>query len=532
MKRVKAAPKTDVWILKSDNMFSDLNPQGLPTAILEIAILLAGAFLIGFLFAWLFHRARAASKRDKDLSSTLKSSKQEKSLKAAQAQWEQKINHLELEKQTLADQLKQWELKKATWESEKASFLRANASFPVQYPFPDPFPPDFPYKYSTDEDIRAWEEERRKFEDHMQSQNQQHQDRLNQMNNPHDFWSWMQDTPASDDNPGISLRELYDRAQQQDLDELRKKYPDLDLTPQLQAKDGEIRSLQSEISAIKGQVSVIEGEKQSLMLQLEQKTAEWKALVEDKQGWEASVSNVKGDEAPNPTKEAALAAELAEVLSQKQTLEQALAEKTAEWKALLESQKEGTPNNLQANQAGNNGEMEKWRKQAEEKEKEAQQLRERMRELQDKAASSGLGGEAVVQLREKLKLAEEESADLKTKVQSLENQLSEPPKTEPDTLNTRIIHKLTQERDQLRKELDLLRAAPTLDSADDLTQIPGITPELQTKLYAQGIRTYAALAEISELDRIRLDRELNLALGTIKAQKWIKKARELDKGNY
>lgn len=117
MKRVKAAPKTDVWILKSDNMFSDLNPQGLPTAILEIAILLAGAFLIGFLFAWLFHRARAASKRDKDLSSTLKSSKQEKSLKAAQAQWEQKINHLELEKQTLADQLKQWELKKATWAS-------------------------------------------------------------------------------------------------------------------------------------------------------------------------------------------------------------------------------------------------------------------------------------------------------------------------------------------------------------------------------------------------------------------------------
>jgi predicted flap endonuclease-1-like 5' DNA nuclease len=171
-----------------------------------------------------------------------------------------------------------------------------------------------------------------------------------------------------------------------------------------------------------------------------------------------------------------------------------------------------------------------WQAEAEAKDREVQQLKERMRELQEKAASSSQGGEAVVQLREKLKLAEEASVELKQKLATLETQLAEPA-PEPDTLNTRLIHKLTQERDQLRKEIESLRAAPPLSSADDLTLIQGITPELQTKLFAQGIRTFSALADLSELDRIRLDREFNLPPGTIKAQKWIKQAREFLKNH-
>lgn len=347
-------------------MFEDLNPQGLSTAILEIAILLAGAFLIGFIFSWLFFRARAAKR------------------KPVQAETDDPKAVAKAEK----------------WRKTELA-LQA--------------------------DIAGLKSEKARLEE--------------------------------------SLQTLTTEATEREKTAISQA---------IEATSKDLASIQAELQALQ---------------QSKADAADQIRLAQEKHSYlEAEIARQKD-----------LISQLKSQLAQAQPTEAPSAD------------------------------VNHWQLQVQAKEQEVDQLRERMRELQDKAANSALGSEAVVQLREKLKLAEEASAELQSKLVSMENRLSEPA-PEPDSLNTRLIHKLTQERDQLRKEIDALRTAPPMTAADDLTLIPGITPELQTKLFAQGIRTYAALADLSELDRIRLDRELHLPPGTIKAQKWIKKARELMKG--
>lgn len=429
-------------------MFSDLNPQGSTTAMIEIAIMLTGAFLIGLIFAWLFHRARASAKKEKtDESAT----------------------------------------------GIKGQFIKAK---------------------------KLWEGEKLGLQQKIQHLEQQVQAKIQP-----------QVAPVQEANPALKseLEAAKKRAAElewdlttlkQELQKLKTNHSETE-TAHNQAKD-RASALQTEIDTLKADLLALKNT----------------ASLAPSPEMEKQIANLQSDLKHEKSRAENLMQSLEAEKNAKQQLQQDLSMAGIELervkKALEAAQeslsKQPAKSPEEAPKATEiPAEVAEWRKQAEEKAQEAEQLRLRMRELQDKAASSGLGNEAVAQLREKLKAAEGESESLKEKLKALEAKVeqTQTPPVQEESLNKRIIHKLTTERDQLRKELEELRAAPSLVAADDLTKIPGITHEIQQKLYAQGIRTYAALSQLSELDRIRLDRELGLGVGTFKEMKWVKKAKEL-----
>ncbi|HEX2898863.1 MAG TPA: hypothetical protein VHS96_03990 [Bacteroidia bacterium] len=109
-------------------MFSNLNPLGRPTAILEIAIMLLGAALIGFLIAWIGRKPKQAAavadpKQDKTLASKVEAriSQLEKALETAKAE----KADLEKQAQSLAEKARENEarLKKELEAAQSAASI-------------------------------------------------------------------------------------------------------------------------------------------------------------------------------------------------------------------------------------------------------------------------------------------------------------------------------------------------------------------------------------------------------------------------
>ena len=67
---------------------------------------------------------------------------------------------------------------------------------------------------------------------------------------------------------------------------------------------------------------------------------------------------------------------------------------------------------------------------------------------------------------------------------------------------------------------------PIDDVEDDLTAIRGIGPKMMEKLYAQGIKNFARLAQINKKFAEELDETLN-AQGRLLRDDWVGQARKL-----
>ena len=126
-----------------------------------------------------------------------------------------------------------------------------------------------------------------------------------------------------------------------------------------------------------------------------------------------------------------------------------------------------------------------------------------------------------------------------------------PTRSEIDTMqhrqqeNRREARLLRHEITKLREQVERLSAHPPAaasprarakapaqsrlsidDVEDDLTAIRGIGPKMMEKLYAQGIKNFARLAEINKKFAEELDETLN-AQGRLLRDDWVGQARKL-----
>lgn len=502
-------------------MFSDLNPLDKSTALLEIGIMLLGAFLIGLIFAFLFFKAR---KKQKSAAENLPEAdkKELEQLRKSAKSWKEKLKAKDdeiaglkqnstgnkNERQALEIELNEIKAKLVLLEKEKVE-LADELKVAEQVP-----------KVREDE-IDLLKGEKEKLEK--------------------------------------KIGEL-----QKKIETLEKNDSGNEMIESLKAENRKLEKANQELDASVKKLR--EDAKKLAVLH-----AEHEALERAKLKAEGSVNVVQKQMEDVAAAKEQTEKDLKIALEEKEKLEKEL--KAVKAGANTEKQRE----------ANADEQRQKWQKEAEAREQEAEELRKRLKELQDKAvgnpAANAQSGAAVTELRAKLKQSETEADKLRKQVSNLEDELAKGESGGEDTLNTRIIHKLTMERDQLKKELEALKSGnvespapkkepvkkesvpfrkdngpvanppapkkqgiqlnPEVDYnfshlgtppegfSDDLTKIDGISTEIADLLRDIGIKTYFQMAQLNEADRFTLDRLFSFEPGTVKNEKWVKQAKKM-----
>ncbi len=481
-------------------MFQDLNPMGRPTAILEIAIMLLGAAIIGFLIAWIVRKPKlsAATAEPKNKPTGEKSDPRI-------AQLEKSLEALKAEKTKAEEEFKRLSQIAKDKETALQKELEAAKVGKAQ-------PPN-----------AALDNAKKQIAD-LQKALDTRKARLDEL----------EKTASTSSAPAlVALKTELAALKTTSATELEALKQENIALKANATNTTELEALQKENAALKANAT---------------NTTELEALQKENAALKANATNTTELEAlqkenaalkanPNNTTElAALQKEITNATQQIEALQKELVElkgKPATAAELTDSQRD-------------------IERQLREQQRVNFNLQAELTQLRSQKASNPPGeqGKEFEWLKREKEDLENDVRDLESRIDRLEKDNSDLRAQARDKSSAGpAIEKLTKERDRLKAELEKTKRtqseqttpAPvdfshlgiaTAAQKDPLIQIIGIGPVVEGKLNQLGIYTFAQISRLSDADMDRIDEVLQLFPGRVKRENWVEQAGKMvtDKG--